>query len=390
MSDGLRPEKTLDEYAADLASVAGTQYRNEWSVEMMGPRFPRPLVAFATAAHDDQIRRFVDATGSLNPLNRDHEYAAASVRGTLLAPPTYLYAVAYGYYPNPPGYLPLRQFSGLYVGDSWRWHDVIRVDDRFDWVTTAPLEVTVKETASVGRAAFITARHDYYRRGTDELIASNTFTTIAREADFQSGKKPHRPMSYERDYIEEVYRAQDAEHVRGAEPRFWEDVAVGESLPPVVRGPMNEMEYVAWIIAAVGERYFVSDRLFRLAQEHTGWGEWDPELKIMRNFHGRTVEHGRGMGSQRTAWVELALGNWMGDCGFLEQLDVRHTRTGQPGFVYWAHATVTGRRPVNETVGAVDLSVEVVNQDGEPHLTGTAVVLLPMRAAGAIPVLPPT
>jgi len=243
------PVKTLEEYADDLRASIGSQYRNEWSVEMFGPDFPRPLVAYATAAHDDQIRRFVDATGSLDPIHRDPEYAASSVRGGLIAPPTYLYAVAYGYYPNPKGYPPLRQYSGLYVGDSWRWYDDIRVDDRFDWVTSAPLDVTVKDTKSVGPAAFIRSRHDYYRKGTDELVASNTFTTIVRDADFRSGKKPHEPVAHTPEYIRSVYEAQDAELVRGREPRYFEDVVVGEQLPPVVRGPMTEMEYVTWIIA---------------------------------------------------------------------------------------------------------------------------------------------
>lgn len=108
----------------------------------------------------------------------------------------------------------------------------------------------------------------------------------------------------------------------------------------------------------------------------------------MRNFHGRTVEHGRGMGGQRTAWVELALSNWKGDCGFLSALDVRHTRTGQPGFVYWAHAEVTGTRELDAERGAVDLAVRVINHGGDEFLAGTAEILLPRRAAGPIAVYP--
>ena len=37
---------------------------------------------------------------------------------------------------------------------------------------------------------------------------------------------------YTKKEIEEIYNAQDAEEIRGANPRYWEDVKVGDELEP--------------------------------------------------------------------------------------------------------------------------------------------------------------
>ena len=82
------------------------------------------------------------------------------------------------------------------------------------------------------------------------------------------------PPTYTAAEIAEIHAAQDREVVRGAEPRYWEDVAAGDELPPVVRGPHSVMDRVAWITAAIGERFFVSDRINRFTIEHSGWARW--------------------------------------------------------------------------------------------------------------------
>ena len=70
------------------------------------------------------------------------------------------------------------------------------------------------------------------------------------------------------------------------------------------------------------------------------------------------------------------LTDWMGDLGFLSELDVRVRRPNLLGDITWVSGTVTA------VDGAlVDCSVETRNQLNEVTATGMARVRLPMRTA---------
>ncbi len=43
-----------------------------------------------------------------------------------------------------------------------------------------------------------------------------------------------------------------AETRRGAAPLYWEDVDVGDAVPPVVKGPLTITDIVAWYAATQG------------------------------------------------------------------------------------------------------------------------------------------
>jgi hypothetical protein len=216
-----------------------------------------------------------------------------------------------------------------------------------------------------------------------------TFLVVARHRrqaqtvleQWEAAPKPR----YSASDVERIHAAQDAESVRGAEPRFWEDVTVGEEVPPIVRGPVSVMDHVAWIAAAIGERFFVSDRINRFLVETCGWGTWDPDLSLYRNFHDDMFsEHYTGsFGSQRTAWMAMAITNWMGDDGFLWKLSSRHRLAGGRGSVYWCRPTVT-RKFVERGRTCVELECDLEDQTRATATSGSAVVILPSRERGPV------
>src|SRR4029079_16304617 len=53
--------------------------------------------------------------------------------------------------------------------------------------------------------------------------------------------KPYTP-----EQIAEIDAAYEAEQVRGAQPRYWEDVQPGEALPTIVRGPLTTTDVILW------------------------------------------------------------------------------------------------------------------------------------------------
>jgi hypothetical protein len=223
--------------------------------------------------------------------------------------------MGYGQYPDAPGFPPLRNFSNPYAGDKYEWFRPICEGDEIDWKTTFPTDIQIKQTKRGGTTAFLYGKHDFSNHQGGIPIAGCKFTIAlvkdwGREVD---GGFPQKPVHTE-EYIREVYIAQDKELVRGNEPRYWEDIKVGEKLTPVVRGPHTVMDTVSWIIGGIGEFYFCSNRLYRFINEHTGWGTYDPDLKVYRNFHEDLLDANRSvgpMGSLRTSWIDMVLTNWM-------------------------------------------------------------------------------
>lgn len=374
---------TVDQYAEELKKGMGKVYVNEWGLCMGGPKFPKPW-AFNTEVTLDSIRHFVDAIGDLNPLFRDREYAKRTRYGCLVAPPPILYGVAYGHYPDPPGFPPLRDFPNLYGGDEYEWFSPICEGDKIDWKTTYPTDIQVKPTKSIGTVAFAYGKHEFSRQGGVPIATCKFWQVIYSAPQGAERRKRYVKPVYTEEYIREVYAAQDREIVRGSESRFWEDVAVGEELPPVVRGPYTVMDNVAWIAAANGEIFFVSDRLWRIIHEHSGWGVYDPDWKVYRNLHDHfDVSSGRGgLGSQRTAWADMVLTNWIGDDGFIWKLRTEH-KYGRYGNVYWCKSKVT-RKYCSEGRCCVDIDCRIENQTGELTLDGNATVLLPSREHGPV------
>lgn len=374
---------TIEQYADELRAAVGTVYRNVWSVEMFGPEFPGPHHAFNTTFNIDAIRKFVDALGDLNPLYRDTAYAQAQGHAGRLAPPTMLYSVAYGYYPNPRSFPPLPYFGSIYAGDAYEWYEHLREGDEIDLTTIAPTQVDLKETRMAGKVIFYRGVHEFRRRSDQQLLGRCEFTTGIRGGEIGA----HRPdpparIRHTPEYVAGVYETQDRETVHGAVPRYWEDVAVGEALPQVARGPFTRMEQVAWISAGIGERFFISDRLHRLMHRHNGRGVWNEDLSIYNNFHEATLtEEALGSGSQRAAWTGMMLTNWMGDRGFLRRLETKHIHPGRYGSVYWVSGQVRGKR-VEQGRHLVDVACKVENHAGVVHLTGEATVALPSREAG--------
>jgi acyl dehydratase len=382
-------DMSLEEYIGLLEKASGTQFNNNWAPGLLGPKFPNPGECFITSITHDAIRHYLDAVGDLNPLYRNPSYARGSSVGMAVAPPTILYGVAYGHYVDPLVVPTSPDFPNTYGGDSWEWFQPIREGDEVDWTTTMPYSVERKQTKSYGLVAFVWGRHEYRRRSDGTLLARCTFSQVVRHRDQAQARAQEwhaqDKLVYSEDDIREVHAIQDAESARGAEPRYWEDVVEGDELPPLVRGPHSMMDRVAWLIAAVGERFFVSDRIYRFMNEHSGWGTWDPEWKIFRNFHDDMFDkdYPGSFGSQRTGWSALALTNWMGDDAFLWKLKSEHRTAGGNGWIFWCKPKVTARYRVDEHC-CVDIECSMEKNDGLVATRGSATVILPSREYGPV------
>ena len=209
--------------------------------------------------------------------------------------------------------------------------------------------------------------------------------------------RPQAPPAhrYAPEELDDIEREVLAETRRGPEPHFWEDVAVGEAVPPVVKGPLTITDIVAWYSATQGAMPYggAHGDAVRYRRRHDDY-HINPETGAkdaagrghLEAATGRDVGMGGAydVGPQRIAWAQHMLPDWVGDHGFLHRLNVSVRRPNLVGDTIWWRGRVTGKR---EAGGAmlVDLDVEARNQVDIVSAFGTATVALPSRQKGPVP-----
>jgi acyl dehydratase len=139
---------------------------------------------------------------------------------------------------------------------------------------------------------------------------------------------------------------------------YFEDVAVGDELPAWSR----QTDFMHWNRYAAVNDEFVPFHMDDEAGRRAG------------NQQGAF-----GMGNLRYAYLANALRDWIGDEAEIREIGCQYRAINQKNDVL----TVVGKVEGKETESGehrVRLSVNVLNQKGEPTCPGHAVVALPSRA----------
>ncbi len=338
----------------------------------------------------DNIRHYAHGIGDDNPLWCDPSYTAGTDHGTLLAPPSFVFAlnrILSGYVGGLPG------IHAMWAGADLTWHQPIRrgVEVR----TTAYLKDLVEHQTSFAGRAFQQIYHVEFTDTEGSLLCvgdSWCFRTerdTARELGTKyAAAKARPPMQYSAEDIEHIFSMYGTEQVRGAEPRHHEDVAVGDELPTMVKGPMTVTGFIAYA-QGWGGLYIRANRLaYKQLRKHPGLGIANafgipdvPERVHWENDLATDVgtPAAYDYGPERCSWLTHHLTDWMGDAGFLQnhQSQIRHHNTVGDWIVITG--TVTGKRVDDAGNHVVDIAQEARNQHGDLSARGTATVRLPAR-----------
>ena len=137
-------------------------------------------------------------------------------------------------------------------------------------------------------------------------------------------------------------------------PLFWEDVAVGQEVPPLVKRP-NLVQMVRWAGA--------SENLHPV--------HYDPAVARAAGVPDVLV-HGR----LKAAFLAEMLTRWMGEGGTLRKLQVRFLGMDFPGEDLVCKGRVTAK-PVTQSGPVVECEVWLENPRGEVTVRGQAVLGLP-------------
>jgi peroxisomal enoyl-CoA hydratase 2 len=140
-------------------------------------------------------------------------------------------------------------------------------------------------------------------------------------------------------------------------PAF-EDLSVGAEAPPLVLENISRTHFVRYAGAS---------------------GDFNPmhHDDTVATSIGNPSVFGHGM--LTAGLMARVLKDWFGPAA-LRRFQVRFSKQVWPGETLMCTATVTGLRDAEESgVGLVDVECQVVNQDGEAKLTGTATAAVPRR-----------
>jgi hypothetical protein len=375
-----------------------------------------PFVASMVADYDT-IGKFAYSIGDDNPLYHNPSYASKSRYGAIIAPPTMMPArQSHGY--GAAGYAPGARpypLNNMAAGNCQEWYDAIYLGDRFR-TNCLPKELIHKKGKAAKRGIYFLITESHIWNFAGDLIGKSYGTKI--EVPNPARMDPDRmgeEMMYERgtykysqDEIENLVSKLESEERRGAEPRYWEDVEVGDPIPPVVKGPFTIGDMIgsrmrsglghnAWSFELL---YYDMHELISERRTHpiTQW-PWGPEAEhedvLLCRYRGLPGPF--DYGQQRAQWPAHALMNWAGDYGFIRK---QYSPIRRPN--YYGDTTIfegeviakyeitetgenaPGAVPGEFTYGAVDVQTDGVNQIGEVSTPTQATIYLPSREFGPV------
>jgi len=348
-------ENPLDAFERDYRAEIGKEY------DLDGER----IVHEATR---DTIFNFAEAVGDGNPLWIDEDYAARSRFGGLVAPPTFLYAVTHGSTPanGRPGRPPRPDLALLYAGAELEFSATIRRGDTLT-VSGKALATERKKSQALGTLLFTTGE-TRYRNQHGELVGV-IHPTVCRFLPPQGhAVKIDRAPRPETEEKSPDLLAYDRVR-RGAEPRYWEDVEVGEEMPLMEKGLLTMMEILRFSVLAPSVPR-------RIEQRRPGV---DIGFSREKQQQRAGLEGASDYGPQRVCWLSQYATDWMGDDGTLKKLSVKIRHPNLMGDVNTIRGRVTGKR-IEGGEHLVTCEMAVANQSGLVTAPGTAVIALPSRA----------
>jgi len=339
-------------------------------------------------ASRDAIRHYAHGIGDDNPLWCDPDYAAKTKYGTIVALPSFLFSTnrfISGYCGGLSG------VHAMWAGADWTWHKPVLRNDTIN--TEAHLKELVEhQTRFAGRSIQQIYHVDFYNQHGDHVAGADSwvFRTERDEARERGTKYDDVKGKVEQisdEALAEWGQLYANEEIRGATPRYWEDVMEGEDLPRMMKGPMTVTGFICYA-QGWGGLYIRANKIaWKMQQAHPGLGiknkfnipdcpervHWDDDFAREVGTPGAY-----DYGPERCSWLTHHLTNWMGDDGFLHKSKCQIRRHNPDGDVIFIDGTVS-RKYVENGRHYVEIIQRAETHRGELSASGAAIVELPSR-----------
>ncbi|MCZ6628262.1 MAG: MaoC family dehydratase N-terminal domain-containing protein [SAR324 cluster bacterium] len=355
--------------------------------QRIGVKIEKTLEPWVEEANRDAIRHYALGIGDDNPLWLDPRYAGNTRYGTLIAPPTFLFAtnrIASGYVGGLPG------IHAMFAGTDWRFLEPVRLG------TTVRSEATLKDliehqTRFSGRAIQQIYHVEFFDQRGLKLAECDSWCFRTERATAREKGEKYKDVAarkvYSDEEMAEISAGYAKEQVRGGTPRYWEDVAEGDELPAILKGPMTVTGFIAYV-QGWGGLYIRAHKLaFDTFRKHKGLGIPNaynipdvPERVHWEQEMARAVgaPDAYDYGPERISWMGHLMTNWIGDDGWLSRLHAKVVRHNPVGDLLTLSGRVV-RKYEQEGRQLVDCELLAVNQDGEHSCEAEATAILPRR-----------
>jgi acyl dehydratase len=357
---------------------------------------------FTTVTHD-VMRNFARGYGDDNPLFADEDYGTTTRWGAQIAAPMIGIAVNRPLLGDPPESRVKRpSFRGIHVfvsGSTWNWYRPLVAGDLL-YSFGGTESVVEKKSEFAERSVLITgAGVKMNQRGEIVAISRTLAIHTERKTARERGKYADiEPATYTDDDIAKLDAVYAAEGPRGSEPRWWEDVQVGDVLQPMAKGPLTETDMIVFHAGGYGfvpyepcaNRVAYKNRQ-RIAPFYVKNEYGVPDVAQRVHWDSAWAQAiGNPMaydyGVMRDCWLSHFVTDWMGDEGWLMSQSSQIRKFNYIGDSHIITGEVTDKR-VEDGRYLVDIEMRGINQRGTVTCPATATVALPSRDHGPV-VLP--
>jgi len=367
---------------------------------------PLPQPPHYRCPNEDIFRNLAHSIGDDNPLYCEPEYAAKTRWGGLILHPAFVGCDTLIGIDEvdavPPDELelmrgdPLRGVHAFYSSGVREWWRPLRPNRRV-YRRNALVGVLDKQSEFAKRSV-----HEWtanvFGDEQGEILSTQYRLMIRTERGSARKEKKYQdlaPEPYSKEQLEEIDTQYASEQPRGAEPRYWEDVAEGDAIGPRVKGPLTVTDIVCWHVG-VGMGYYGVKPLrlgYANRQRIPGFYQPDPLQvpdQMMRVHWDEAYAQRAGAptiydyGRMRECWLVHLCTDWMGDAGWLWKLDCEFRRFNFVGDTQWMRGKIARKYLAEGDRPAVDLEIWGENQRGEITTPGHATLLLPSREHGDV------
>jgi acyl dehydratase len=336
----------------------------------------------------DTIRHWADGIGDLDPKWRDPEYAAGTRFGGIVAPPSMLYAFDIRAIGDRSGLPGVHSFFG---GADHEWYLPIRRNDAIS-LRVVLSDLVEKPSKFAGRMFQQISECTFTNQDGDVVARSWPWGMRTERGESRSRDK-YAEMSlahYTPEQIADISEQYRHEHelIRGADTRYWEDVAVGDRLGPMIRGPWTSSVAITFLHGQGGMFLRSHAAWYDYVRRHPkagiinemgipegpSRGHWDNEFARKLG-----VPAAYDFGPERIGWLTTLCTYWCGDEGWLERMRTEVRQFNVVGDLTTLEGVVTGRSVVGDH-GIVEADIWARDQRGADSATATVRIRLPLRA----------
>jgi acyl dehydratase len=354
-----------------------------------------------TVASEDNIRAFALSYGSDNPLHCESDYARKTRWGDVIAPGTMAVMICAPLRGDPRPKEMARAKKSLFKGihqlhsaTEWEWYQPIRPGDTI-YRFSGQENVEVKQSEFAGTSVLRTSREVVMNQH-GEVVCVNRLLLVHSERKTAAKRGKYmdiEPAFYTDEDMAAIDAIYAAEQVRGAEPRFWEDVGAGDSLGLMAKGPLTVSDIICLHSTGFALLPFgpATSRLAykrrqkmpaAFVKDHRGIPDtimrmhWDDDWA---RALGSPMAYDYGF--QRECWLYHCLSDWCGDDAIVLRMKSEMRKFNYLGDFQKITGEVVDKR-VENGCAVIDAKVRFVSQRGDITMDAIATVALPSREHG--------